>query len=66
MGLSPSPRLSTFTRHPHRECASSERQAPTMNNHLFFEGLSLTVENVECSVDFYAGKLGLARRPMPL
>jgi catechol 2,3-dioxygenase-like lactoylglutathione lyase family enzyme len=30
-----------------------------MNHPLFFEGLSLTVENVERSVDFYAGKLGL-------
>jgi catechol 2,3-dioxygenase-like lactoylglutathione lyase family enzyme len=30
-----------------------------MENHLFFEGLSLTVDDVQRSVDFYAGVLGL-------
>jgi catechol 2,3-dioxygenase-like lactoylglutathione lyase family enzyme len=31
----------------------------TMNDKLRFEGLTLTVESVERSIDFYSGKLGL-------
>jgi catechol 2,3-dioxygenase-like lactoylglutathione lyase family enzyme len=30
-----------------------------VENHLIFEGLSLTVESVERSLDFYSGQLGL-------
>ena len=30
-----------------------------MSNNFRFEGLTLTVSDVQCSVDFYSGKLGL-------
>jgi len=33
---------------------------PHMTNEMRFEGLTLTVENVERSIEFYGGKLGLA------